>query len=256
MSTYVPVLRKITSLILTVSLLVSAGFAYDKQRTIKQAYYAKKIAVLRAESAAREANNTQINIDSWRFDEPAEGRNACVTATSPQGRFVNCESVDSGGSRSVVNSVIDRLNTPIVPISDEAEVHVIGVYSGGTVTVNVDYSQNPIVLMLTAYESVNWDIQVQPDTKIERLIISGYHAQSYQGITPSTPVEIYTYDPSKCSTPCWHRQSYFYAYDLVDAQRQLEPKIEGIIGKRMNSFQGADKGASFNIHNQIQQLND
>lgn len=260
MSAHVPVLRKITSLILTVSLLISAGVAYDKQRAIKQAYYAKKIAVLRAESAAQEPrpeeHTASISIDASGFDESAEGRNGCSTiAAARENGFVHCNSVDSGGSRSVVNSVIGRLNTPIVPISDEAEVHVIGVYSDGTVTVKVDYSKHPIVLVLTAYESVKWDIQVQPDTKIERLIVSGYHAQSYQGITSSTPVEIYTYDLSKCSTPCWHRQSYFYAYDLVDAQRQLDPKIQGIIGKRMNSFQGSYTGASFNIDTGVQQLN-
>ncbi len=261
MSAHVPVLRKITSLILTVSLLISAGIAYDKQRAIKQAYYAKKIAVLRAESAAQEPrpeeNSASISIDASGFDESAEGRNGCSTiAAARENGFVNCNSVDSGGSRSVVNNVIGRLNNPIVPISDEAEVHAIGVYSNGKITVDVDYPEHPIVLVLTAYESVKWDIQVHPDTKIERLIISGYHAQSYQGITSSTPVEIYTYDPSKCSTPCWRRQGHFYASSLIEAQTRLDYQIERIIGKRMNSFQGEYAGKSFKIHSGIQQLND
>lgn len=255
MSAHVPVLRKITSLILTVSLLISAGVAYDKQRAIKQAYYAKKIAVLRAESAAQEAAKNPIGIDASGFDESAEGRNACATTSPPEG-FMNCNSVDSGGSRSVVNSVIGRLNNPIVPISDEAEVHAIGVYSDGKIIVDVDYPERPIVLVLTAYGSVKWDIKVHPDTKIERLIISGYNMQFYQGITASTPVEMYTYKPSTCSTACWHREGYFYAYDLINAKIKLNHKIQSITGKRINSFQGEYAGKSFKIHSGIQQLDD
>lgn len=260
MSAHVPVLRKITSLILTVSLLISTGVAYDKQRAIKQAYYAKKIAVLRAESAAQEPrpeeNSASISIDASGFDESAEGRNGCSTiAAAREKGFVNCNSVDSGGSRPTVNNVIARLRHRISPISDEAEVHIIGVYSSGSVTVDVDYPERPIVLVLTAYESVKWDIQVHPDTKIERLIISGYNMQFYQGITSSTPVEMYTYKPSTCSTACWHREGYFYAYDLINAKIKLNDKIQSITGKRINSFQGEYAGKSFKIHSGIQQLN-
>lgn len=245
MNAHVSLLQKIAALVLTGSLVVSAGVAYDKQRALKQAYYAKKISILRAESDAQEAARNPTSIDSSAFNDATEVRNPCEAVSTPHEGFATCHSVDSN---SVVKDTIGKLHNPIVPISDKAEVHVVGVYSRDLITVTVNYPQHPIVLVLTAYESVEWDIKVHPNTKIERLIISGYHAQRYRGIPESTPVEIYTSDRSRCSTPCWHREGHFYAHDLMSAQTRLDYQIERIIGKRMNSFQGAYKGDSFDIN--------
>lgn len=247
MNAPVSLLQKVTALVLTGSLVVSAGVAYDKQRAIKQAHIRQKIAIIHAaENAARRAAGTPtISMAEWGFDESAENHKPCEAVSTPHEGFATCHSVDSN---SVVKDTIGKLHNPIVPISDKAEVHVVGVYSRDLITVTVDYPQHPIVLVLTAYESVEWDIKVHPNTKIERLIISGYHAQRYRGIPESTPVEIYTSDRSRCSTPCWHREGHFYAHDLMSAQTRLDYQIERIIGKRMNSFQGAYKGDSFDIN--------
>jgi|GEM_PF-5390231 len=247
MSAPVSLLQKVTALVLTGSLVVSAGVAYDKQRAIKQAHIRQKIAIIQAaENAERRAAGTPtISMAAWGVVESTANYQPCEAVSTSREGFANCNSVDSN---SVVKDTIARLHNPIAPISDKAEVHAVGVHSGGLITVTVNYPQYPIVLVLTAYESVQWDLKIHPNTKIERLIISGYHAQRYQGIPESTPVEMYTSDRSTCSTACWHREGYyFYAYDLMSAQTRLDYQIERLIGKRMHSFQGAYKGDSFDI---------
>ncbi|MFA9203873.1 MAG: hypothetical protein ACEQSD_07735, partial [Flavobacteriales bacterium] len=172
-------------------------------------------------------------------------------------------------------------------LSSRSEVHVVGVYEaddgetepwwagcghteseslvcfeemkrkkslGGSVEVIVDYPNQPIVLILTAYDPVEWNIKITARTKVEQLIIAGYSTQSYRGIPRSIPVATYTHQHSTCSTACWRGTGYFYAYDLLKEPSDLQQKIQEITGKKLYSFQGAYSGKSFNIYSGIPKL--
>lgn len=65
--------------------------------------------------------------------------------------------------------------------------------SGGTGTISVDVPSStvPVILVLTAYEPVNWVVNAQADAHITKIILAGYNAQSVTGV--SAPVERYTF---------------------------------------------------------------
>ncbi|MBP9779557.1 hypothetical protein KBD33_02935 [Candidatus Gracilibacteria bacterium] len=67
----------------------------------------------------------------------------------------------------------------------------------------VDYSEKPVVLVLGAYEPSIWNISISKGTKIEKIILGGYHNQEVSGIFTSIPIERHIYETSKSN-------DYFY----------------------------------------------
>jgi len=64
------------------------------------------------------------------------------------------------------------------------ELHIVGVYGRASVTnqVKVDTGTD-VTLVLTSYESIKWNVTTSPDTKIVKIIISGYGTQSVTGVS-------------------------------------------------------------------------
>lgn len=66
------------------------------------------------------------------------------------------------------------------------ELHVVGVYEGNTKTndnihgpevhIQIDRDENPVILTLTSYEPVRWFVEMTPQTRLEKIILSGYRA--------------------------------------------------------------------------------
>lgn len=109
-----------------------------------------------------------------------------------------------------------------------------------TVQVTVSDGSQPIVLGLMAYDRVHWLVQLAPDVKLERVVLAGYHTQSFEGIPSTVQVDVYTYDPSGCSH-CMQKGPYFYSYSGVPAQ------METAAGLKAKSFQGRYTGEQFAI---------
>lgn len=90
-----------------------------------------------------------------------------------------------------------------IPSKKVTEIHAVGVYQGnvrspegkhhpllahvpGTATANIDYQGNPITLLLTAYEPVDWTVNVAKGTTVSKIILSGYHDQTIKELNGST----------------------------------------------------------------------
>ena len=99
------------------------------------------------------------------------------------------------------------------------EVHAVGVYEGmlpggvaraarthpvGSVSVEVRDTGRPIVLILSAYQPVKWNVRVAPGAKLEKVLLGGYYAQEAAGLPPGVPVEV--------STHATGSAGFFYAY--------------------------------------------
>lgn len=168
------------------------------------------------------------------------------------------------------------------PASKQAELHAVGVYEAdnpdkvvwwkkcgdltpaqchttyasqrdeGSVEVNVSYSKKPIILVLMAYEPTHWIINQSGDSKIEAVILGGYHSQRVSGISSSIPIQSYTYENSACGE-CSKGDGYFHSYELKDS-KALD-KLYEITGRRVSSFQGSYKGKTFNINDLTPKLN-
>jgi hypothetical protein len=93
------------------------------------------------------------------------------------------------------------------------DLYVLGVYEGhthkyGKVTVFVAPQDRPIALLLTAYESVDWQIELEPGAQLAKVFLNGYHEQMVSGLPAHIPIQsssstqgtgyLYGHDNSSC----------------------------------------------------------
>lgn len=200
-------------------------------------------------------------------------------------------------------AVIKNTNQKTIPVSAVAPikidqvtpvhkgtVHAIGVYEAnsrqeetGVVTVRITPRPEPVTLVLTSYNPVNWRIQCDQGAKIEKVILGGYHASTISGISQDCPVVTCFYEQTGLEIPSInvHRMSsiYFHAYmspkdidlkkklEIIDAPvdafhrahleeeangrlrdyLKMETCVKSLTGKDLDSFQGAYRGNNFSI---------
>lgn len=80
--------------------------------------------------------------------------------------------------------------------SASPRVHAIGFYSNSQqpAKVLVTDTSSPIVLVLTAYSSAQWAIEVADQVQIDFVICTGYHRQTVVDLPDGIPVLSYCYD--------------------------------------------------------------
>lgn len=132
------------------------------------------------------------------------------------------------------------LSTVIFGCARTPALHVIGIYEGPEVAVEVSDESRPIVLALSAYDKTHWKVTLHSGVRLSKVILGGYHAQQVSGIPLDIPVETYTHDPSPCER-CWQGGEYFYSYTRPPEQ------LQKITGLDPTSFQGRYSGSAFAI---------
>ncbi|MBD2182512.1 hypothetical protein [Aerosakkonema funiforme] len=162
-------------------------------------------------------------------------------------------------------------------ISENAQVHAIGVYEGyydiprrfrehkqGMVELKITKNDTPIVLVLTAYEPVKWNIINESNIKIEYVILSGYHNQEVTGITSNTPILNESYKKGDEDYFYFYKNDsevrYFPSRDGCTEQKYPQEssyvrstiKIKEITGLEFTSIQGKYSEKNFEINNQTQ----
>jgi RNA polymerase sigma factor (sigma-70 family) len=129
-----------------------------------------------------------------------------------------------------------------------AEMHVIGVYGakegdGGTIEVEVRPTPKPVVLVLTAYYSVDWRVKLADRARIKQVVISGYNAQEVHGVPADVPVVNRSYYPGDGSR---RKEGWFWADRWDTPQwREMVRRLNDLTGLPAATFQGANQGASF-----------
>jgi hypothetical protein len=119
------------------------------------------------------------------------------------------------------------------------ELHIIGVdeASGGQINVRVT-RQGPLVLALSSFASVQWNVTADPGAKIERIVMSGDDLSSVsapQGIPVDTFIGY---------------QFYGYAWPAAPGASKTQHMIEGFeekTGLTMTAFGGCQTGGSFTV---------
>ena len=106
------------------------------------------------------------------------------------------------------------------------------------VKVHVASQAAPVILALVATEATQWLVDVADGVVIERVILAGYGAQQLEGLRDGIPTDIYTHEPSPC-TSCRQDRRYFYDY------RRSHPRLAEIAGRNPSSFQGRYTGIDF-----------
>ncbi len=135
-------------------------------------------------------------------------------------------------------------------LESSLELYVLGVYEGhthkyGKVTVFVAPQDYPIALLLTAYESVDWQIELEPGAQLTRVFLNGYHEQRVSGLPAHIPIQNNSYERGT---------TYLYGHDNNSCFKLIE-KAEQLYGLRPRQHLCQYRGTAFVVdHNGIRPL--
>jgi hypothetical protein len=115
------------------------------------------------------------------------------------------------------------------PVTSEAQLHVISVYTtrnGGKVTVDTGADT---VLALAAYDQTTWTLDIKAGTTVKKILLYGYYQHSVAGVPSGTEIV---------------RAGTQYAYTLA-AISGLAQNIGLTTGLKVRSYQGSYEGSQF-----------
>lgn len=130
-------------------------------------------------------------------------------------------------------------------------LYVLGVYEGhthkyGKVTVFVAPQDHPIALLLAAYESVDWQIEIEPGARLSKVFLNGYHEQRVSGLPAHIPVQSSSYEQRS--------PTYMYGHD-TNSCFKLIATAEQLYGIRPRQHLCQYNGTAFVVdHNGIRAL--
>jgi hypothetical protein len=167
-----------------------------------------------------------------------------TTFTSPISSAANC---GIGGS--------DDFSAYVGSSTGDKELHLIGVYeanaehgkrnlSKSAIEVKVERRNKPIILALSAYEPVNWNVTVEPGTVINKIIVNGYNNQTVSGVS-GIPIEEHSYEETGK-----YIGDFIYKWGATAENSNtssLVTKLEEINRTKLTSFQGCYRGTNFSI---------
>jgi hypothetical protein len=131
----------------------------------------------------------------------------------------------------------------IAVLAKSAQMEAVGVYQGahgqarggdrtGDVQVRVRRSAKPIVLVLSSYERVRWNLILEPGAQLSAVLVSGYYPSQVIGAGSARVV-------TSGSAHAYKNDSSGYA--------TLERDVLRLTGKRIDVFQGRYEGTSFSV---------
>lgn len=268
--------QKISAVVLSISLCASTVFAYQKQQTPKELSEATPAAPLfpspfdAAQLAAlHAAQNAQTDALNHTRQAALNADAAQQAAWNAQADVLARQHVQTRIRNVDIRRVEQPTKTIPFNLSARSEVHMVAVHQAsceqadpnscdgenGTVNVTVDYHSTPIVLVLAAHNSVEWNVTIMPNTRVEQVIISGHASQRYRGLARHIPVAIYSHESSMCSTNCWRGDAYQpNLYHMTRDRSELGQKILELTGKPISSLQSAHQEKQFNIYSGIPKL--
>lgn len=152
----------------------------------------------------------------------------------------------------------DDFSSYRVTAQGKRELHLIAVYEArsdhrgnhhptGTITVTVEPQAKPIVLALSAYEPVAWQIYLEPGAIVEKIILNGYYQQTVVGVT-GVPVLDYS---DQGTGQALGISAYRWGNDPDSGTDQLVPQLEKLAGVSLTSFQGCYRGTDFRVPGSI-----
>lgn len=131
---------------------------------------------------------------------------------------------------------------------------MVGVYTGKevmgphgveprkAVAVHLSRPARDVVLVLAAYDPVDWTVTVERGTRLARVILSGYHAQRAT-VPAGVTLDIYGYDDKR---PLPGRAAYGYEWPSVDADL-LVRQSQAMTNLPLASFRGCYESSHFAI---------
>lgn len=163
---------------------------------------------------------------------------------SPIGPLASCGIGGSDDFSAYVGTSKGDRELHLIGVYEASSAHGNGVQTTGTVEVKVERQNKPIILALSAYEPINWNLNVAPGAVIEKIIVNGYHTQNVAGVS-GIPIEKRTYESNG-----EYFGNFIYKWGSTTESTNtpsLVTKLEQINHTNLTSFQGCYRGTSFTI---------
>lgn len=128
---------------------------------------------------------------------------------------------------------------PLTEVARRSFIEAVGVYSAkalpsgtyrGVIEVRVRRSVRPVILVLSAYEQVRWQLNLEPGAELAAVLTSGYQKQIVVGAGNVRIVDL----------------GQEFAYDRKDFA-PLEREVFAITGRRIDIFQGRYQANEFTV---------
>ena len=150
----------------------------------------------------------------------------------------------------------DDFSAYIGSSSGNKELHLIGVYEANAdhknrdlskraIEIKVERRNKPIILALSAYEPVQWNITAEPGAVIEKIIVNGYNNQTVSGVS-GIPIEEHSYEETGDNLG-----DFIYKWDATAGSSNtssLVTQLEQRNRTSLTSFQGCYRGKNFSIN--------
>ena len=165
--------------------------------------------------------------------------------------LLSCAGLNAFPNRGMAKSLREPRSDDDKAIAAEPEIHLIGVYQGRgrpgvanpPISVEVRPTRKPVVLVLTSYFSVDWNVTVTAGARIKKVIVSGYNNQEIHGVPDGIPVENRSYYPADGSR---RAGGWFFAYEWNTPQwREVVRHLNDETGLHVATFQAHYEGSSF-----------
>ncbi len=166
--------------------------------------------------------------------------------TSPMSFEANCYLGNSYKFSSHVGSLSGNKELHLIAAYEATSPQDNGNPSKNAIEVKVQRQNKPIILALSAYAPINWNVTIEPGAVIEKIIISGYEKQTISGVT-GIPIEKYSYKETGNSLS---EGNFMYQWEsTTDSTNSpsIVTKLEQISQTNLTSFQGCYRGTSFTI---------
>lgn len=126
------------------------------------------------------------------------------------------------------------------------ELHLIGVYRADSSQINVQVDRKgPLVLVLSSYDAVQWNVTAAPGTKIQRIVMSSYEPSSVAA-PPGISVDHFIFEQGGKYLDTG------YAWPAASGGSDTQALIKNAqaeTGLEMTSFGGCYSGGSFTLTN-------
>lgn len=138
-----------------------------------------------------------------------------------------------------------RMPAQLAELAKDAQVESVGVYQGprpsarsgnqsetGQIEIKVRKSQKPILLVLSSYETVRWNLNLEPGARLAGVLVSGYKSSQVAGNGAARVMMI----------------GSNHAYKLDSNEyNALNTHVQRLTGKQIFYFQGRYEGTSFSV---------
>ncbi len=111
--------------------------------------------------------------------------------------------------------------------------HSSGYHPDGSIDVIVRTKGRPVILALSSYEPIVWNIKTDDGVVIKEIILSGYHASHVVGVDSSVRIT---------------RQGFGFSYQSDARNSELAKKLKEYTGLDVETFQGMYTGKEFSVH--------